>query len=862
MEKRDFKAFISYRHQSPDADIAKRLHKLIETYTIPGGLRGKNGSRHPGRVFRDQEELPLSPDLGKDIETALDNSEWLIAVCSPRYLKSLWCMRELEYFIEKKGRDRVLTVLVEGEPADSFPEILSFGVNAAGEKVAMEPLAADVRGATVAESLKKLKKEKLRLLAPMLDTSYDGLYQRQRRRAVTRGLIVAAAAVLALGSFLAYALVQNRRIDAQRVAAAQNECDLLAEKSVYYTSLNRKNEARQLALDAWDVSGQIKEYHMDQVRDALAAACFEGDFTVRTQVAIPGAGNRVADLAAFSPDGKLISAVVSYTQLVCCDTATGQQLWISNPFGNFITDVRWSEDSRLLAVVSSFSHTVCVIDAATGERIRTLEGPIDPETGNAPKDAEAIYFPQLVCFMPGNAGVYVVNQNGLWQWDYAADQTPEKLLDLPVGQFAYLRLSEDKSRILALINNVMSTEVSVMTLPDGDQEASALTCHAGAKVGNGAALSPDGSLVYVHLHDTALVIDPAAEKILWQASDADSSVGIDIHPLWYGNRIIDEGTVRSAETGEILYTVPGRILGVSPDGKWLLGEAGLYHAENGSLYAEVPGTLMASNPSGTLLLVRTKEDYTAYQNSDGSTAMVPLRTNYYTEVMPGSGSQYVAAQYDGTLVRIPDWTDDSRALLSGLYDPYGKDQVGIYAPKQYISPDHRYIVLTNIGDYVSVYDLERGNEPVLRLYDFNDTVPVSNGAVTVPQVAGVAFQQGGPLMVIAGISGYLAVYNLETGLMEQSHTDMVRKRALYGVRMNRDGTMFMTADYNMTTFYVYSLSSGLHLYNLHATGRVKDWGFDEETGNAVILYRDGSAAIARTFSDPDELHRYAVNYEP
>ena len=154
MEKRVFKAFISYRHQSPDADIAKRLHRLIETYTVPGGLRGKNGSRHPGRVFRDQEELPLSPDLGKDIETALDNSEWLIAVCSPRYLKSLWCMRELEYFIEKKGRDRVLTVLVEGEPADSFPEILSFGVNAAGEKVAMEPLAADVRGATVAESLK------------------------------------------------------------------------------------------------------------------------------------------------------------------------------------------------------------------------------------------------------------------------------------------------------------------------------------------------------------------------------------------------------------------------------------------------------------------------------------------------------------------------------------------------------------------------------------------------------------------------------------------------------------------------------------------------------------------------------------
>ena len=77
-------AFISYRHQSPDMEIAKRLHTLIENYPVPAGIRRETGRRRPGKVFRDQEELPLTADLGKDIEAALDGSEWLIAVCSPR----------------------------------------------------------------------------------------------------------------------------------------------------------------------------------------------------------------------------------------------------------------------------------------------------------------------------------------------------------------------------------------------------------------------------------------------------------------------------------------------------------------------------------------------------------------------------------------------------------------------------------------------------------------------------------------------------------------------------------------------------------------------------------------------------------
>ncbi|MBP5279280.1 MAG: toll/interleukin-1 receptor domain-containing protein, partial [Erysipelotrichaceae bacterium] len=122
MNEFQYKAFISYRHVSPDKEIATRLHSLIENFNIPAGIRKKLNTKRMGRVFRDEEELPLSTDLGNDIEEALRNSEWLIVVCSAAYLESKWCKAELDYFISLGRRDHILTLLVDGEPDTSFPE--------------------------------------------------------------------------------------------------------------------------------------------------------------------------------------------------------------------------------------------------------------------------------------------------------------------------------------------------------------------------------------------------------------------------------------------------------------------------------------------------------------------------------------------------------------------------------------------------------------------------------------------------------------------------------------------------------------------------------------------------------------------
>ena len=113
-------AFISYRHKHDDSEAALGFRKGIEGYHLPreAGLPLRR------RVFRDTDELPTSTDLGADIENALRDSEFLIAICSEEYVKSLWCLREIEFYLELGRRDRILPVLLSGTPATAVPEMI------------------------------------------------------------------------------------------------------------------------------------------------------------------------------------------------------------------------------------------------------------------------------------------------------------------------------------------------------------------------------------------------------------------------------------------------------------------------------------------------------------------------------------------------------------------------------------------------------------------------------------------------------------------------------------------------------------------------------------------------------------------
>lgn len=243
-----YNAFISYRHIEPDKSIAERLSRLLEGYKAPRALSGKHTLRNINRVFRDRDELPTSGDLGADIKEALRLSQCLIVICSPDTPKSKWCEKEIEIFRDLHPNGCILSLLIAGEPNESFPRALRFlsvdKINESGlqEKVTIEfePLAADIRAESLSKSLRLLQNEKLRLLAPMLGCEYDELRQRHRERRLKRIIVatsIAAVAASAVGIVVLSLLISLRTANMKLV---EKDNKILANNSSYLTDTAQK----------------------------------------------------------------------------------------------------------------------------------------------------------------------------------------------------------------------------------------------------------------------------------------------------------------------------------------------------------------------------------------------------------------------------------------------------------------------------------------------------------------------------------------------------------------------------------------------------------------------------------------------
>ena len=95
------------------------------------------------------------------------------------------------------------------------------------------PLAADIRGASEKEILKKLKKDGfLRIAAPILSVPYDGLVQRYRKYKRRKRLTTAAVCLSAAAVFTVYALYQSYQITLQETIARRNKAKNLCVQAM------------------------------------------------------------------------------------------------------------------------------------------------------------------------------------------------------------------------------------------------------------------------------------------------------------------------------------------------------------------------------------------------------------------------------------------------------------------------------------------------------------------------------------------------------------------------------------------------------------------------------------------------------
>ncbi|WP_340589126.1 TIR domain-containing protein [Erythrobacter alti] len=256
MDDLKYRAFISYSWA--DAKWGNWLHQQLETYRTPAALVGKDGAhgKVPARInpiFKDREEEAAGSSIGDAVEKALVASEFLIVICSPNSAQSKWVDREIAFFKTHRDPDKVLALIVDGEPgsadAECFPKALTHRVGSdltLGDSLADAPLAADARITGDGK-----RRAKLKIAAAMLGVGLDELVNRdERRRTIRTRIVVSASVALALVmSGLAWVAVQART-EAER---QRNEAESLVEFML--TDLREKLEPVG-RLDALDVVGE------------------------------------------------------------------------------------------------------------------------------------------------------------------------------------------------------------------------------------------------------------------------------------------------------------------------------------------------------------------------------------------------------------------------------------------------------------------------------------------------------------------------------------------------------------------------------------------------------------------------------
>lgn len=188
-------AFISYSHR--DMKIAKWLHKRLEAYRLPTEIHNEFDAknRHLRPVFRDQTDLNTGI-LGDELRLNLEQSKYLILICSKNSANSAWVSDEAKAFIEMGRLDRIIPVIIpDGDTpeTDLFPEYLRNYIKQNHDK--------ELLGVNIGEVGKE--KALIKVVSRMLGVSFDKLWNRhQKQRRIRIATICLSAAVAALCAYL------------------------------------------------------------------------------------------------------------------------------------------------------------------------------------------------------------------------------------------------------------------------------------------------------------------------------------------------------------------------------------------------------------------------------------------------------------------------------------------------------------------------------------------------------------------------------------------------------------------------------------------------------------------------------------
>ena len=863
-------AFISYSHQDNLAtrgdgrvehiQWANWLHEQFETYRIPDGYRDRStrsGEPMPERffpTFRDEAELPTSHDLGGQIRDALERSRFLIVIASPRSARSRYVNEEVRHFRQLGRGDRILTLIVDGEPNvrlapkagwtaddDCFCPALVHPLRPDGEVdttrlLREEPIAADVRAKDVEPPHEMRASErdqpdrralldfmKLKLIAGLMGVGLDELVQRDkvrqleaaRLRATTLRRWLGVVAVLTIAALtvggIAY-VQRNRALTAESERKEQSERRRLlleeasrSDRLVAEEKLRARDEQTGFAYLA-----RACEYHPQSSLAAEKASAALNDWSHPLPALVFQGHQGDIESAEFSPDSTRIITASKDKNALVWDAASGKVLATLTGHQGAVYSAQFSRDGSRI-VTASEDKTVRVWDAASGKGLITL--------------TENDYWVRSAEFSPDGSRVAIVSGDDKARvWDVVSG----KMLTMLTGHGLFgVRFSPDGTHVLTVQG--MSALVSDATT---GKVTATLTGHVLAILE--AQYSSDGTyIVTASMDKTARV---------WDAASGQSMVTLTGHGgVVQSAQFSQDGTriatasmdktarVWDAASGQPLVTLTGHENNVynaqfSRDGTRIVTTsqdktARVWDAASGKLLATLTDhavsrhtTLSAQfSPDGTRIVTIAGDSIARVWDVAGEKVVAASKSQKGPGRHPRDGSGTSRAQFNRDGTRIVTASGDNPArvwdaaggkLLATLGDHRGGHQDDAQSAR--FSPDGTCIVTVR-GNMAKIWDAKSGKE-LLVAKGREDILRGHAG-----QLRSAEFSRDGSRIVTASLDGTARVWETSTCKLLS---------VLPGVgsaRLSPDGTRIVTASKDNTA-QVWDAASGKVLATL--TGEV------------------------------------------
>ncbi|MEM7525397.1 MAG: toll/interleukin-1 receptor domain-containing protein, partial [Pseudomonadota bacterium] len=598
-----YRAFISYSHR--DEAMAQRLHRRLERYRPPRGLTLSDGARperlHP--IYRDRDEMAASPSLPAAIEAALAASDHLIVLCSPAAAQSAWVNEEIRLFAEIASPDRIVPVVVDGDPPACFPPALL--------NLLEEPLAPDLR-----DGKDGFADGVLKTIAGLWGVPLGALKDREAARQRGRARVNAAVAALVSGLAVFAGFSEWRALEQERRAEAEAEvaeARSLASIARYTFDRNPGETSVAAMVAVQSLSQSSTPEARELLRDALKLAPFgatEAPFPWRSGRMTTSRDGRFAAFASAysSEDPPARSEVVRLTP----DLEERDRIAFDG-----LAEPVLSADGARMAVFGRLRR-VLVQDLSTGETV--LDQPT--QSGGA------------AAFSPDGATIYAATQLGdILRWsDGMSEARVLTSLPSPGARRTLPRLSVSSTGAW-LLRAELEQPVTVISTEDGSARAAPHTPRYEAvswreQTPSGAVLHPDGA----HLvdYDTFGVgafrpLDTLApkwsfdDKSRWWSADAANVISNDgaLYARGGGKgavvvRDMSDGAARhqfdhGGAVHAIAFLGGGRRLIVAGDGGasiWTLGDAPA--AETARCAGDADLRSMAVDPGGASFLVGAK----------------------------------------------------------------------------------------------------------------------------------------------------------------------------------------------------------------------------------------------------------------